>query len=56
MRKIILLIFFITCFNGFAQDDEEKSSGKLCKEIDDKKAIKLYEKGINKKNTKSRKD
>jgi len=50
MNKYALfaLSIFIIKINIFAQDDENSTS-KFCKEINNKQAIKLYEKGTNKK-------
>jgi hypothetical protein len=41
-------LLFLNISFLFSQDDENSTS-KFCKEIDNKKAIKLYEKGTNKK-------
>lgn len=45
---LFVLSIFIIKINIFAQDDENSTS-KFCKEINNKQAIKLYEKGTNKK-------
>jgi outer membrane protein OmpA-like peptidoglycan-associated protein len=44
-KNILLLLFALFSFSITAQDDEKK----LCNENTDKKAVKLYEKGIDKK-------
>ncbi|MBS1634859.1 MAG: OmpA family protein [Bacteroidetes bacterium] len=50
MIKILSLFFFLGLSStAFAQDDDEGASNKLCNEIDSKEAMKLYEKGIDKK-------
>jgi outer membrane protein OmpA-like peptidoglycan-associated protein/tetratricopeptide (TPR) repeat protein len=49
MLKQIIIFSLLFCTNSiFAQDDEEGTS-KLCVEIDNKKALKLYEKATDKK-------
>ncbi len=49
MNNILLLFFFLVySMPFFAQDDDETTS-KFCVEIDNKKALKLYEKAIEKK-------
>ena len=48
MNKLILSFFLIYSISFFAQDEEEGSS-KFCVEIDNKKALKLYEKATDKK-------
>jgi len=49
MKKFLLgFLLFVNISLLFSQD-EENSSSKFCREINNKKAIKLYEKGINKK-------
>ena len=48
MNKLILSFFLLYSISFFAQDDEEGSS-KFCVEIDNKKALKLYEKATDKK-------
>jgi hypothetical protein len=47
MRLYIISIFIFTTIVSFAQDDEGEK--KFCKEIDNKAALKLYEKGIDRK-------
>lgn len=48
MNKILLLFLLIYSVPFFSQDEEEGTS-KYCIEIDNKKALKLYEKAIDKK-------
>ncbi len=48
MKKIILLSLLMINVSAFAQDDDEKQS-KFCNEIDNKQALKLYEKALDKK-------
>lgn len=48
MNKILLSFFLLYSISFIAQDEEEVSS-KYCVEIDNKKALKLYEKAIDKK-------
>ena len=48
MNKILLSFLLLYSISFFAQDEEEGSS-KFCVEIDNKKALKLYEKAIDKK-------
>jgi outer membrane protein OmpA-like peptidoglycan-associated protein len=48
MNKLILFFFLIYSVSGFAQEEEEGTS-KFCVEIDNKKALKLYEKATDKK-------
>ena len=48
MNKLILSFFLIYSISFFAQDEEEGAS-KFCVEIDNKKALKLYEKATDKK-------
>ncbi len=50
MNHLILLILIIWLLPfSFKAQDEETGTSKFCKEIDNKQALKLYEKGINKK-------
>jgi outer membrane protein OmpA-like peptidoglycan-associated protein len=48
MKKLILSFFLLCSVSFFAQDEEEGAS-KFCSEIENKKALKLYEKAIDKK-------
>jgi outer membrane protein OmpA-like peptidoglycan-associated protein/tetratricopeptide (TPR) repeat protein len=48
MNKIVLSFLLLFSLSFFAQEEEEGSS-KFCVEIDNKKALKLYEKAIDKK-------
>ena len=48
MNKLILSFFLLYSISFFAQDEEEGSS-KFCVEIDNKKALNLYEKATDKK-------
>ena len=48
MNKLILSFFLIYSISFFAQE-EEAGTSKFCVEIDNKKALKLYEKAIDKK-------
>ncbi|HRG00671.1 MAG TPA: OmpA family protein [Bacteroidia bacterium] len=48
MNKILLSFLLLFSISFFAQEEEEGSS-KFCVEIDNKKALKLYEKAIDKK-------
>ena len=48
MNKLILSFFLIYSISFFAQDEEE-GAPKFCVEIDNKKALKLYEKATDKK-------
>jgi len=47
--KLLLLAALLIQVNVFAQDDEESGSKQFCNEIDNKEALKLYEKGTDKK-------
>lgn len=47
LRNYILPVLFLIACSAFAQDEEAK-----CQEIDNKKAVKAYEQGIDKKNKK----
>ncbi len=49
MKSFLLSFLLIYTVSFFAQHDEEEEVSKYCVEIDSKKAIKLYEKGIDKK-------
>jgi outer membrane protein OmpA-like peptidoglycan-associated protein/tetratricopeptide (TPR) repeat protein len=49
MNKILLPFLILFSVPFFAQDDEDDSKPKYCIEIDNKKAIKLYEKALDKK-------
>ena len=49
MKKLILSFFLFFSVSFFAQDEEEDKPSKYCVEIDNKKALKLYEKAIDKK-------
>ncbi|RME19452.1 MAG: hypothetical protein D6799_01240 [Bacteroidetes bacterium] len=50
MNHLILLILIIWLLPfSFKAQDEETGTSKFCKEINNKQALKLYEKGINKK-------
>jgi hypothetical protein len=48
MNKILLSFLLLYSISFFAQEEEEGAS-KFCVEIDNKKALKLYEKAIDKK-------
>ncbi len=47
--KHILFFFFLLYSISFVAQEEEESASKFCVEIDNKKALKLYEKAIDKK-------
>lgn len=49
MKYIILLSFFLSYSASFFAQDEEEGTSKFCSEIDNKKALKAYEKAIDKK-------
>lgn len=49
MKHILLFTLFFLSFSIIAQDDEESGSSKLCNEIDNKEALKLFEKAKDKK-------
>lgn len=49
MKKLILLSFLFLCSVPFFAQDEEEGVSKFCSEIENKKALKLYEKAIDKK-------
>ena len=49
MNYILLLFFFIVYSMPFFAQDEDETTSKFCVEIDNKKALKLYEKAIDKK-------
>jgi outer membrane protein OmpA-like peptidoglycan-associated protein/tetratricopeptide (TPR) repeat protein len=49
MFKQIILFSFLLCTTQFFAQDEDESTSKFCVEIDNKKALKLYEKAIDKK-------
>lgn len=49
MNKIIFLFFLSCSITLSAQDEDEGGSKKFCQEIDNKEALKLYEKAIDKK-------
>lgn len=54
MKLLIILFSFAFCLLpvvSIAQDDEDEKDSKFCNEIENKKAIKLYEEGTNKKKT-----
>ena len=49
MIKQIILFSFLLCTLQFFSQDEEEGASKFCVEIDNKKALKLYEKATDKK-------
>lgn len=49
MRKLFFIPLLLVSFSILAQDDEENTTSKLCNDNLDKKALSLYEKGIDKK-------
>ncbi len=49
MIKKLILPFFLLCSVSFFAQDEEEGTSKFCSEIENKKALKLYEKAIDKK-------
>ena len=49
MNNILLLFFFLLCSISFFAQDDDESTSKFCVEIDNKKALKLYEKATDKK-------
>lgn len=49
MFKQIILFSFLLCSTQFFAQEEEEGASKFCVEIDNKKALKLYEKAIDKK-------
>jgi outer membrane protein OmpA-like peptidoglycan-associated protein/tetratricopeptide (TPR) repeat protein len=49
IKKLILPFFLLYSVSFFAQDEEEEGASKFCSEIDNKKALKAYEKAIDKK-------
>ena len=49
MFKQIILFSFLLCTTQFFAQDEDESTSKFCVEIDNKKALKLYEKATDKK-------
>lgn len=49
MRKLLFIPLLFISFSIFAQDDEENAPTKFCNDNLDKKALGLYEKGIDKK-------
>lgn len=54
MKLLIILFSFAFCLLpvvSIAQEDEDEKDSKFCNEIENKKAIKLYEEGTNKKKT-----
>ncbi len=54
MKSLITLlsiIFCLTPYSALAQDEDEEKESKYCNEMENKKAIKLYEEGTNKKKT-----
>jgi len=53
MNKILLLFLLMQTIPFFSQEDEDDSKPKFCVEIDNKKALKLYEKALDKKKYKN---
>ncbi len=49
MKKILLLKIILASFSVIAQDDEDSGTKKFCNEIDNKSALKLFEKATDKK-------
>ena len=49
MKKILLLTFLFLSVAIIAQDDEDSGTKKFCNEIDNKTALKLFEKATDKK-------
>ncbi len=49
MKKTLILLFLISSMSFFAQEDNDESPKQFCNEIDNKEALKLFEKATDKK-------
>ncbi len=49
IKPLFVIVLLNMSFSSFAQDEDEKPKKEFCNEIDNKEALKLYAKGIDKK-------